>query len=81
MGISGVEAAIRELEREQTKIRKVILMLKRIRPQSGDHKKGPGRKRLSAQARRRISEATKRRWAAVKASSKSRERGRRLRTQ
>jgi hypothetical protein len=81
MRASGVEAAIHELEREQKKIRKVIQMLKRIRPQSGDHKGHPGRKRLSAQTRRRISEAAKRRWAALRTSSKSRERARRLRKQ
>ena len=72
MALSGVEAAIRELEREQRKIRDVILMLKRIRPQSAEQDRRQGRKRLSVQARRRISEAAKKRWAALRASSKSR---------
>ena len=69
MALSGVEAAIRELEREQKKIRDVILMLKRIRPQSADQRGRLG-ERLSARARRRISEAAKKRWAALRASSK-----------
>jgi len=72
MALSGVEAAIRQLEREQKKIREAILMLRRIRPQSLGQTGRRGRKRLSALARRKISEAGKsagRRWGA---SSKSR---------
>ena len=72
MALSGVEAAIRELEREQKKIRDAILMLKRIRAQNADPSGRQGRKRLSPRARRRISEAAKKRWAALRASSKSR---------
>jgi len=69
--LSGVEAAIRELEREQKRIRDVILMLKRILQQNADprgRKVGSG----SPRARRRISEAAKKHWTALRASSKSR---------
>ena len=59
MALSGVEAAIRELEREQKKIRDAFLMLKRIRAQNADPGGRQGRKRLSPRARRRISEAAK----------------------
>ena len=56
MAESGVEAAIRELERERKKIAGVISMLKRIRQA---HHKVSGnpvrrRRRLSAEARRRM---------------------------
>ena len=62
---SGVEAAIRELEREQKKIRGVIAMLKRIRQAHNRVSGNPGRRRrrLSAEARRKISAAAKKRWA------------------
>ena len=68
MVLSGVEAAIRELEREQKKTRDLIVMLKRIRPQNADPSGRQGRKQLSARARRRISEAAKKRWTALRAS-------------
>jgi len=71
---SGVENAIRELQQEQKKLQEVISSLKRIqstRSVSGTGGKvGRPRKRLSAQARRRISEAAKKRWAAQRAASK-----------
>ena len=72
MQLSGVENAIRELEQEEKKIRDVIGMLKRIHAQRSAVAvagKRP-RKRLSAKARRRISEAAKKRWAALRASGK-----------
>ena len=72
MALSGVQAAIRELEREQKKIRDVILMLKRIRAQNADPSGHQGRKRLSARVRHRISEAVKKTLDGVRASSKSR---------
>ena len=99
-GFIGVEAAIRELERERKKIAGVISMLKRIqlprlysgqadhrrlirpalrqrlRPASPELQRGEpgvadqrrltGRRRLSAEARRRMSLAAKKRWAARK---------------
>ena len=69
MVVSGVEAAIRDREREQKKIWDVT-MLKRILQQNADprgRKAGSG----SPRARRRISEAAKKRWTALRASSKS----------
>ena len=69
---SGVEAAIHELEREVKRVQEAISMLKRIHAQRGV--RGAvvkrGRRRLSAQARRRISEAAKKRWAALRAAKK-----------
>ena len=64
---SGVESAIRELEKEAGKIQDAIGMLKKIQAErsaktAGGKAKG-GRRRLSAKARKRISEAAKRRWA------------------
>src|ERR1051326_4099878 len=62
---SGVQAAIQELEREEKKLKDAIAMLR------GFAGGGPapstsrgGRRRLSADARKRISEAAKKRWAA-----------------
>ncbi len=75
MQSSGIENAIRELEREGKQIQDAISLLRRIR---ADRSGGaaPARaartgRRLSAAARRRISEAAKRRWAAVRAKSES----------
>jgi hypothetical protein len=67
MQSSGVENAIRELEQEGKKIQEVITMLKRIHSQRSAAAAGkrPGR-RLSAKARQRISEAAKKRWAALR---------------
>ena len=62
MAESGIDAAIRELEREQKRIREAILMLKRIRP-GGSNPSRRGRRRLSPEARQKISEAAKKRWA------------------
>ena len=67
---SGVDAAIHELEKDVKRVQEVITMLKRIKAQrssTGVNSKR-GRRRLSAQARRRISEAAKKRWAALRGS-------------
>ena len=65
---SGVEAAIRELEKERKKIAGVISMLRRIRP-SVSANTVRRRWRLSAEARRKISAAAKKRWAARKGAA------------
>jgi len=72
MQSSGVEAAIQELQREVKRIQDAITMLHRIQAQrSAQGPAGGGKKRrLSAQARRRISEAAKKRWAAIRAAKK-----------
>ena len=69
---SGMESAIRELQGEEKKIQKVISMLRRIQTQRSvvGQGKGRGRRRLSAKARRRISQAAKKRWAALRASKR-----------
>jgi hypothetical protein len=66
---SGVDAAIHELEREVKRIQEAIAMLRKIQAQRGSRVGAVGRKvrRLSAQARRKISEAAKKRWAAARA--------------
>ncbi len=74
MPATGFDAAIRELQREQETIQGIISALKRLRPGSGPGKrtrrgKRTGRK-LSQAARRRISIAAKKRWAAIKAAKK-----------
>ena len=66
---SGVEAAIRELERERKKIAGVISMLKRIRPGAPSNPVRR-RRRLSAEARQKLSLAAKKRWAALRASKR-----------
>jgi len=69
---SGVEAAIHELQREVKRIQDAITMLRRIQAQrSARGAAGGGKKRrLSAEARRRISEAAKKRWAVRRAAKK-----------
>jgi len=72
--LSGIESAIKELRREQSRIQEAITMLKRIRPgansASGSSVRRRGRRRrLSADARRRISEASKKRWATMRAKA------------
>ena len=66
---SGVDAAIHELEKDAKRVQEVISLLKQIKAQrsaAGVSGKRGGR-RLSAKARRRISEAAKKRWAALRA--------------
>jgi len=73
MQLSGVESAIRELQGEIKKIQKVISALRRIQTRHSTivgQRKGRGRRRLSAEARRKISLAAKKRWAALRASKK-----------
>ncbi len=67
---SGVESAIRELEQEGKKIQDIISTLRKLQEQRSAPKPGGKgtRRRLSAKARRRISEAAKKRWAARRAS-------------
>jgi hypothetical protein len=69
MQTSGVQAAIHELEREVKRVQEAISMLRKIQAQRNTNGASNGRKvrRLSAQARRRISEAAKKRWAALRA--------------
>ena len=74
MPATGIDAAIRELQREQERIQGVISALKSLRPGSGPGKrtrrgKRTGRK-LSQAGRRRISIAMKKRWAAQRAAKK-----------
>jgi hypothetical protein len=66
---SGVDAAIQELEKEVKRVQEAIGMLRRIQAQRGSRVGAAGRKvrRLSEQARKRISEAAKKRWAALRA--------------
>ncbi len=68
MQLSGVDAAIRELEGEVKRVQEAIAVLRRIQAQRGTPSGSPERKvrRLSAQARKRISEAAKKRWAALR---------------
>ena len=69
---SGMESAIRELQGEVNKIQKVISALRRIQKQRAvaGPGKGRARRRLSAAARRKISLAAKKRWAALRASKR-----------
>jgi len=66
---SGIEAAIQELTREQQRIERAINLLRHIRPQqtlTGNGTRVRSRRRLSSEARKRVSEAAKKRWAAMK---------------
>ncbi len=67
---SGVESAIRELEREEKRIQEIIAMLRKLHAQRSAANTGEKRprRRLSAKARKRISEAAKKRWAERRAS-------------
>jgi hypothetical protein len=69
MQSSGVDAAIRELEQEVKRVQEAIAMLRKIQAQRGSRgvPVSRGVRRLSAEARRRISEAAKKRWAAHRA--------------
>jgi hypothetical protein len=65
---SGVDAAIRELEREVGQIRDVIGKLRRIRAARGAQRSNSApKRRLSAEARKRIALAARKRWAAFRA--------------
>ena len=67
---SGIESAVQELEKEGKRIQEIISMLRKLQAQRSAAKPGGKRtrRRLSAKARRRISEAAKKRWAARRAS-------------
>ena len=67
---SGVDAAIRELEREVTQMQDVITKLKRLRGArvASSNGRATKKRRLSPQARRRIAQAAKKRWAAFRAA-------------
>ncbi len=71
MARSGIENAIIELQREQKSIQEAIAMLNNFYPVTKPaRRKQRLRKPLSAQARRRISQAAKKRWVARRASKK-----------
>jgi len=67
---SGIESAIQELQRDVKKVQEAIAMLRRIQKERVARGVAIVRKRrkLTAKAKRRISEAAKRRWAAARAS-------------
>lgn len=73
MPLTGVDAAIRELEGEVKRIQDAIQTLRSFDRGSANGA-GPklgrpsGRRKMSADARRRIAEAQRKRWAAVKGS-------------
>jgi hypothetical protein len=70
MQSSGVQAAIRELEGDVKRVQEVLGMLKKIQSARVAKSLGApsGGRRLSAKARKRISEAAKKRWAAFRAN-------------
>jgi hypothetical protein len=66
---SGVLNAIHELEKEAKKLHEAISLLKRFQAQRAGIASAINarpQKRLSPAARRRISEAAKKRWAALR---------------
>ena len=67
---SGVLNAIHELEKEAKQIHEAISLLKKFQAQragvASPVNSGPLKKKLSPAARRRISEASKKRWAAYR---------------
>ncbi len=78
----GIEAAIRELEREEKSIQDAIRMLRRIhgaRSNSASTPKGTapkrGRRKMSAAGRRKIAEAQKKRWAVLRAKGSTKAKG------
>ena len=76
MPATGIETAIRELEKDAERIQEAIRILRSVgrqTPSSGTATKKArrgGRRQLSAAGRRRIAEAAKKRWAAFRASNK-----------
>ena len=72
MPATGIDAAIRELQREQERIQGVISALKSLRPgaTSSRRKRRGVKRKLSQAARKKISMAAKKRWAKVRASKK-----------
>ena len=76
MPATRFDGAIRELQREQKTIQRIISALKSLRPGSGSGKRTRRGKRkrtggkISQAGRRRISIAMKKRWAAQRAAKK-----------
>jgi hypothetical protein len=75
MAATGIDAAIRELERDAERIQEAIRILKSVGnrgvgPSTPGRKKRGGRRKLSAAGRKRIAEAAKKRWAAFRAAQK-----------
>jgi hypothetical protein len=71
---SGIDAAIRELESEQQRIEQAIKILRSVRPQAksdGARVRPREKRKLSAAGRKRISEAAKKRWAALRSKGKA----------
>jgi hypothetical protein len=77
MAANGIDAAIRELERDLDRIQEAIRILKSVSNKGGGSAAGRpgrprgGRRKLSAAGRKRIAEAAKKRWAAFRASQKA----------
>ena len=67
---SGVEAAIRELQQDVKRVQDAISVLKKIQSQRAAGPAGTRKpkRRLSAKARRRIADAARKRWAALRAA-------------
>ena len=76
-GMTDISAIAQALREEKTRIENAISALEgdsskqRARAQSGNGRRKRGGRRLSAAARRRISQAAKARWAAVKKAGKN----------
>ena len=74
MAATGIDAAIKELERDAERIQQAIRILKSVSTKQvaavGPGRQRGGRRKLSAAGRRRIAEAAKKRWAAFRASQK-----------
>jgi hypothetical protein len=76
MPATGIDTAIRELERDAERIQEAIRILRSVNTQkstggtAAKSSKRGGRRKLSAAGRRRIAEAAKKRWAAFRAGTK-----------
>ena len=76
MPTTGIETAIRELERDVERINQAIRLLKSVNAQkfaaapAKAVRKKQGRRKLSAAGRRRIADAAKKRWANFRATGK-----------
>ena len=76
MPATGIETAIRELERDAERIQEAIRILRSVSTKTSSGGAAPkkarrgGRRKLSAAGRRRIAEAAKKRWAAFRAGNK-----------
>jgi hypothetical protein len=76
--LRNIESVIAELEEEQSKIEIALTALREIAERSGQAVKkaaparGPRKRRISAEGRRRIAEAQRKRWAAKKSAQAAR---------